>query len=120
MRCSKCARDAAPLRGRNRPADTSILLAGYPLDQTEIDELADLTGNSRVISTDKIAQFHHANGSAAFDLEKKPRQRCVKRNASLLKNAIVKLRLIQIGSEIGKRCCQRSEFTGSLWLTHCC
>lgn len=90
------------------------MFAGLTLDQTQVDQLADLAGNSRVVTADKVAQFDHADGALRVDLDEKARQRCVKLNAGLFENAIVKLGLIQIGGEIGKSCCQRSEFPGSL------
>lgn len=114
VRCSKRACDAAAFCSGRCLADPPVVLAGLALDQTQVDQLADLTGNSGVIPTDKVAQLHHADGSLGVDLEEKARQRCVKLHARLLKNAIVKLGLIQIGGEIGKSCCQRSEIPGSL------
>ena len=114
VRCSKRACNAAAFCSRDCLADPPVVFAGLALDQTEVDQLADLTGNSGVVTADKVAQFDHADGPLRVDLEEKARQRCVKLDAGLFENAIVKLGLIQIGREIGKSCCQRSEIPGSL------
>lgn len=114
MRCSKRACDAAAFCRRYGLADAPVVFAGLALDQTKLDQLADLSGNSGVVTADKVAQFDHADGTPRVYLDEKARQRCVKLHAGLFENAIVKLGLIQIGREIGKSCCQRSEFPGSL------
>ena len=114
VRCSKRACDAAAFRCRDCLADAPVVFAGLALYQAEVDQLADLTGNSRVIAADKVAQFHDADRAFRIDLEEKPRQRCVKLDAGLFENAIVKLGMIQIGGEIGKSCCQRCEIPGPL------
>lgn len=114
VRCSKRACNAAAFCSGDCLADPPVVFAGLALDQAQVNQLADLSGNSRVITADKVAQFDHADRAFRVDLEEKPRQRCVKLDAGFLKNAIVKLGLIQIGGEIGKSCCQRSEIPGSL------